>query len=609
MSASSRFIEVRLERALPRLAKPGRYAGGEFNAVQKDPHSVDVRVALAFPDVYEIGMSNLALAILYDVLNRRSDTYAERVYAPWPDAGGEFRAQGIPLFSLETRTPLREFDVIGFTLAFELSYTNVLLMLDAAGLPIRSEDRDERHPLIIAGGHCAVNPEPMAPFIDAFVVGDGEDAVGDIVEVYKRAGRGPRSELLEALAGIPGVYVPSLYRLTAEGAVVPRATSAPNRVERRVAPDLEALPFPVRPLVPAVEAVHDRISIEVLRGCTRGCRFCQAGMITRPVRERSAAEVLRLADQLVRSTGHEEISLVSLSTSDHTEIEPMLTELIARYRAAGVGVALPSLRADRDCVELARQISTVRKAGLTFAPEAGTQRMRDVINKGVTEDDLMGAAEAAFRSGWKRIKLYFMIGLPTEQDDDVAAIAGLAHRVVAFGRRMGVAGVSVTASVAGFVPKPHTPFQWRAQDTPGELLRKQRLLIEANRDRAVRLKFHNPWVTQVEGVLARGGREVARAIAFCRRMGGGFDAWDDSFDYDRWMRALDRAGVDPGAVTHRQRGYHETLPWDHIACGVSKGYLRAEDKRAEAAILTEDCRTGRCTMCQACDRWLSERRA
>ncbi|MBM3494413.1 MAG: TIGR03960 family B12-binding radical SAM protein [Armatimonadetes bacterium] len=608
MNASVRFVERRLDRILPSVAKPGRYAGGEFNAVHKDANAAPVRVALAFPDAYEIGMSNLALAILYDVLNRRPDTYAERVYAPWPDAEAAMRSSGTPLFSLETRTPIRDFDIVGFSLAFELCYTNVLNMLDLAGLPVWSADRDERHPLVVAGGHCTANPEPMAPFVDAFVVGDGEDAIGDIVDVCGAMRGARRRALLDALAGLPGVYVPALCAERDDGSLAPADAGAPPGVSRRVASSLGALPFPLRPVVPSIEAVHDRISIEVLRGCTRGCRFCQAGMITRPVRERSADEVLRLSEALVTATGHEEISLVSLSTSDHSEIEPMIARLTERFGNSGIGVALPSLRADRDCVELARQISTVRKSGLTFAPEAGTQRLRDAINKGVTEDDLMGAAEAAFSFGWKRVKLYFMIGLPTETDEDVEAIGGLAHRVVALGRRMGVSGVSVTVSVAGFVPKPHTPFQWRAQDTPEELLRKQRLLTAATRDRAVRLKFHDPHVSHVEGVLARGGRSVAPAIEFCRRNGGRFDAWDGRLDYGRWMAAFERAGVDPMYVANRRRGYHEALPWDHIFCGVSRGYLRAEDKRAEDGIRTEDCRAGRCTMCQACDRWLDERR-
>ncbi len=604
----SLFIERRLERVLPRVSKPGRYVGGEYNAILKDPTRVEVRVALAFPDVYEIGMSNLALAILYDVLKRRQDVYAERVYAPWPDAAHAFRTQNIPLFSLETRTPVREFDIIGFTLGFELSYTNVLSMLAQAGIPARTEDRDSRHPLIIAGGHCSVNPEPMAPFIDAFVVGDGEEAIGEIIDLCRELRGATRENLLQALAEVQGVYVPSLYQTAADGRLRPRVSTAPDTIKRRVITNVNALAFPVAPLVPTVEAVHDRISIEALRGCTRGCRFCQAGMITRPVRERSAAEVVRLADELVRNTGHEEISLVSLSTSDHTEIGQMLDMLMAKYRERGIGVALPSLRADRDCVELARQISSVRKTGLTFAPEAGSQRLRDAINKGVTEEDVLGAAEAAFSAGWRRVKLYFMIGLPTETDEDVAAIGSLCGRVVQLGRRMGIGGVSVTASVAGFVPKPHTPFQWRPQDTVDELLRKQTLLKSSVRDRAVHLKFHDPRISLVEGVLARGGRATARALEAAVRMGSSFDAWDSHFDYDRWMRAFEAADMDPVVEAGRRRGYHEPLPWDHIDCGVNKGYLRAEDKRAEAGVLTEDCRAGRCTFCQACDRWIDERR-
>lgn len=606
---TSGYVAERLESVLPGLVKPARYVGGEINAVVKRPGSYDVRVALAFPDVYEVGMSNLALAILYDELNRREDTWAERVYTPWPDVIRAFREAAIPLYALESKTPIREFDIIGFSLAFELCYTNVLEVLDLAGLPSYSADRDASMPLIIAGGHCAMTPEPMAPFIDAFVIGEAEPVLHTLVDTYRQHRHGPRGALLEALAAIPGVYVPALYRVEDRhhGPPVPAMAGVPAAIERQWVRDLDGLRFPEKPVVPLIEVVHDRISLEVMRGCTRGCRFCQAGMITRPVRERRADEVSRLAKELVRSTGHEEISLVSLSTSDHSQVEAMVGALIEEFGDEGVGVSLPSLRADRDCVELARRIASVRKSGLTFAPEAGSQRMRDVINKHVTEADLMRAAESAFESGWRRIKLYFMIGLPTEQDEDVTAIAGLAESVAKLGRRIVGRAASVSVSVSSFVPKPHTPFQWRAQNHPEEIRRKQRLLRSALRDRSVTLKFHDPEVSWVEGVLARGGRAVADAVARAWRMGARFDAWDEEFSYDRWMRAFEAAGVDPDLVTGRTRGYHEPLPWDHIHTGVSKAYLRAEDKRAERGQLTGDCHTDRCTMCQACERWLLER--
>ena len=605
------FVSRRLERILPRITKPGRYVGGEVNAVVKRPRDVAVRVALAFPDVYEVGMSNLALAILYDVLNRREDTWAERVYAPWPDAEMRFWAEGIPLFTLESRTPLWAFDIIGFSLAFELCYTNVLQMLHLGGVPIHSADRDERHPLVIAGGHCAMTPEPMAPFIDAFVIGEGEEVVHEIVNTCLAYRPASRRELLRALSSIEGVYVPALYRVedSVNGAPIPAEPGIPAKVKRRWIADMNSLVFPVKPVVPLTEVVHDRISIEVMRGCTRGCRFCQAGMITRPVRERSAEAVMELARQLVRSTGHEEISLVSLSTSDHSEVGGMVNRLIGEFGKEGIGVSLPSLRADQDCVELARRIQTVRKSGLTFAPEAGTQRMRDVINKGVTEEDLVRAAEAAFRSGWRHIKLYFMIGLPTETDEDVLAIAELAEKVAGLGRKIVGRAATVAVTVSGFVPKPHTPFQWRAQNPPEELKRKQRLLHGAVRDRAVTLKFHDPGVSWVEGVLARGGRITSRAIELAWRKGARFDAWEEHFRYETWLEAFQGAGVDPHLTTGRVRGYHEPLPWDAIDSGVAKGYLRAEDKRAERGQRTGDCHVGPCTMCQACERWLLERKA
>lgn len=611
MISTSDFITSRLEQVLHRIAKPGRYVGGETNSVKRTGSGRDMHVALAFPDVYEVGMSNLALSILYDVLNSREDTWAERAFAPWPDAEEEFRKAGIPLFSLESRTPLRDFDMIGFSLAFELCYTNVLNMLALSGIPVHAIDRDERHPLIIAGGHCAVNPEPMAPFIDAFVIGEGEEVVHEIVDAFRAHRASPRRRMLEKLASIRGVYVPALYRAAdgESGPPQPTAPAAPAAIERRCLNDLNAVRFPTRPIVPLVEVIHDRISVEVMRGCTRGCRFCQAGMITRPVRERRADEVVRLADELVRSTGHEEISLVSLSTSDHSEIETMVSDLILAHGTRGIGVSLPSLRADRDCVRLAQQIQTVRKSGLTFAPEAGTQRLRDAINKGVTEDDLMAAAEAAFRAGWRRIKLYFMIGLPTETDEDVIAIADLARRTAQLGQRLAGRTASVTVSVAGFVPKPHTPFQWRAQDEPSELIRKQELIRAHLHSRSIALKVHDARVSQVEGVLARGGRSVSRSVLKAWRMGARFDAWDEYFSHSRWMRAFAGAGVEPSLIAHRVRGYHEALPWDHVATGVAKFYLRAEDRRAERAQRTDDCHNGPCTMCQACERWELERRS
>ncbi|NUQ71559.1 MAG: TIGR03960 family B12-binding radical SAM protein [Chthonomonadales bacterium] len=609
ISKAQAFIRDHLSRVLPDVAKPGRYAGGEINMIMKDAASCSLRVALAYPDVYEVGMSNLAIAILYDALNARDDTFAERVFAPWTDAEAALQAADTPLFSLETQTPLFAFDWIGFSLASELCYTNVLNILHLGGVPIRSSDRDERHPLVIAGGHCAACPEPMSPFIDAFVIGEAEEVIHEMIEAWQPLHVSSRADLLAALARIPGVYVPSLYRVEAGSPVpIPIRDEAPSQVRRRYISDLAELRFPTKPIVPLVEVVHDRISVEVMRGCTRGCRFCQAGMITRPQRERSAAHVMELSRELIHNTGHEDVSLVSLSTSDHSEVHAMVDGLIDEFGSDGIGVSLPSLRADRDCVSMAQQMQTVRKSGLTFAPEAGTQRLRDAINKGVTEENLMAAAEAAFGSGWRRIKLYFMIGLPTETDKDVIGIVDLGERVLALGRSIIGKAASVTVSVGAFVPKPHTPFQWRGQDPPDRIRAKQSLLKRAVRSRGLVVKVNEPEVAHIEGVLARGDRSVADAIEIAWRLGARLDAWQEHFHYARWQRAFELAGVDPYRTACRDRGYHEPLPWDHIETGVSKGYLRNEDRRAERGQLTADCHYKACTMCQACERWLDERR-
>ncbi|MCC6731363.1 MAG: TIGR03960 family B12-binding radical SAM protein [Chthonomonadales bacterium] len=607
------FIGDRLERILPAVLKPARYAGGELNAVVKDHSHCVISFAVAFPDAYEIAMSNLAVSILYHVVNSRPACVAERVFAPWPDMEAAMRAAAVPLFTLETRRPVRDFDFLGFSLATELGYTNVLNMLDLAGVPVRAADRARGgFPLVVGGGHCAFNPEPLAPFFDLFVVGEGEDVVVEILNAYAEAREAPREALLRRMARVSGVYVPALYRSepTGSGGVrpVPDGPGVPERVTRRVVEDVDALPFPDAPIVPFLDVVHDRVALEVMRGCTRGCRFCQAGMVTRPVREKSPEVLLRQAEALLRATGHDEVSLVSLSTSDHSRVEELVGALTERHAGERVGVSLPSLRADRDCVELAQRVQTVRKSGLTFAPEAGTQRLRDVINKGVTEEDLFAAAEAAFAAGWRRIKLYFMIGLPTETDEDVTAIADLAMRVARLARRMGVRKPAVGVGVSSFVPKPHTPFQWHGQATIDEVRRKQALLARAVTDRGVELRWHDPRATRVEGVLALGDRRVAGVVWHAWRLGCRFDAWDDQLRYDAWERALDLAGVDPARVANRDRYYAEPLPWDHIDCGVSKGYLRAEDKRARRGEGTADCHYAPCTMCQACERYVLERR-
>lgn len=630
-------IDVVLEDILPRVSKPGRYTGGELNSIVKDHSTVDVKFAIAFPDAYEIGMSNLACSIIYHLLNKRQDSVCERVYAPWPDMEREMRAVGLPLYTLETRTPLSDYDFIGFALSYELSYTNVLNMLDLGGIPVRSRDRDrlqpngKPYPIIIAGGHCAFNPEPMAPFIDLFVIGEAEEVLQQLVSSFKRYRHLSREELLLQLAQIPGCYVPRFYepeyeseearlaRLESKGLSAEEAErrgdtmphllatrrlrpDVPAKVERVWVKDVDALEYPTKPIIPYIEVVHDRISLEVMRGCTRGCRFCQAGMITRPVREKSPEKLMQLAEELVKNTGHEDISLVSLSTADYSRVEEVVQSLIDKYAGSRVGVSLPSLRADRDCVKLVQEINKVRKTGLTFAPEAGSQRMRDVVNKGVTEKDLFAACETAFQNGWQRIKLYFMISLPTETDEDVLAIGELAHKCAEIARKNGVKNPTITIGVSAFVPKPFTPFQWHGQDSLEEIDRKQRMLKRSLKDRAISYRPNEAASAQLEAVLSLGDRRVADAIELAWRRGQVFDAWDEYLDYERWKQAFADAGIDLRFYANRHKDYEETLPWDHIDCGVSKAYLRAEDKRARSAQLTADCHTAPCTFCGACDR-------
>jgi radical SAM family uncharacterized protein len=604
-------MENILDEILPFVTKPARYTGGEYNAIVKDLPSDGIRVALAFPDIYEIGMSNLGLRILYHIINKRPDAMAERVFAPWVDMEAEMRRRNLPLFSLETHTPLSEFDIIGFSLGYELTYTNVLNMLDLAGIPVLSSQRGKDHPLVIAGGCCTVNPEPMTDFIDAFVVGEGEEVIHEIIDTYKQYKTESRELLLRRLAGIEGVYVPSLYQVfyNEDGTIArvePIDESVPTAIRRRLVVNLDEAEYPVAPVMPFIDTVHDRIPLEIMRGCTRGCRFCQAGIIYRPVRERTYKKLLDLAEKLVSNTGYEEIALLSLSTSDYSHIEELVRELIARYEPKRVGISLPSIRADANCVELAHEIQKVRKSGLTLAPEAGTQHMRDVINKNVTEGDLLGAVEAAFRCGWKRVKLYFMVGLPGETDEDIVGIAALASKVANVGRKLGFKP-AVNVSVACLVPKPHTPFQWRAQDTIEEMNRKQRVLREALRDRSVSLSWHDPKISHLEAVLARGDRRLAKAVLLAWQNGCKFDAWDEYLKFDVWIKSIFGAGLDPAFYANRQREYSEILPWDHIDCGVSKAFLIREDRRADSGQTTPDCRDGQCMGCGV-QRLLSNKR-
>jgi len=599
-------LRTRLDRdILPLVARPSRYIGGERNATLKGDEGVAVRFLLAFPDVYEIGMSHLGIRVLYDILNRRPDVAAERAFAPWPDMEARMRDASVPLFSLEATRPASEFDVIGFTLQYELQYTNVLTMLDLAGLPLRAADRREGDALVVGGGPATFNPEPVAEFFDLFVIGDGETAVLDLADLVVAARREglPRGAVLRRAAGVPGLYVPSLYReeRDAQGryaGTAPSDPAAPRVVARRVEPALGYDSHPARPMVPITEATHDRLSLEITRGCTRGCRFCQAGMATRPARLRPADDLVRLVDEGLAATGYDEVSLLSLSPSDY----PGLGELVGRLNETlfdrRVSLSLPSLRVDRFGLSLADGIGRVRRAGLTFAPEAGTQRLRDVINKNETEQNILETVDVAFASGWGRIKLYFMIGLPTETDEDIEGIGDLVKKVraVAQVRRR---GALVSVSVSPFVPRPGTPFQWERQDPVEETRRKERLLRPLMMVRGVKLALRDPRVSFLEGVMSRGDRRLSRVVEAAWRAGARFDGWTEWFDLARWERAFVETGVDAAAYL-AAREPDAALPWDHIEGGPSKAYLLAEREKSRRGETTPDCRETGCVECGAC---------
>ena len=565
---------------LSRVVKPARYTDGEWNAVHKEPRSVRARAALIYPDVYEVGMSHLGLQILYHVLNSHPDFAAERAFAPWPDMEAELRSRGLPLTSLESRTPLREFDLIGITLPYELTYANVLNVLDLGGVPIRAAERGEEDPIVVGGGPGAVSPEPMAEFFDAILVGEGEEAIIEIAEAVTAPSR---AEALEKLAQVAGVYVPSRYEAVFDGpgprgALVAR-DGAPERIERRIVDDLEAAPFPTRQIVPFLDTVHSRVTLEIMRGCARGCRFCQAGATYRPRRMWSVETLLRQAEEAVATTGYDEISLLAFTSVDHTEIGELTARLVERFGPRGIGIALPSLRADAFSVELANTIQQVRKTGLTFAPEAASDRLRRVIRKQLTEDDLFAAAEAAFASGWTRLKLYFMIGLPTETDDEVAAIGELVHRLTTYARSAlgGKQGrLQIGVSVTAFVPKPHTPFQWMPQEPTDGLVRKLGVLQRTLRGRHVKLSWSDPATSALEAAIARGDRRVGRVIEGAWRAGARFDSWGEHFEPSRWQQEFERQDLRPEDYANAALGFDERLAWDHVSCGVGKEALRAE---------------------------------
>lgn len=599
----------RIEPLLAGVERPTRYIDREWGA--RHDENAAYRACLIYPDAYEIGQSNAAIAILYDRLNTLEGVAAERAYLPWLDMSAAMRAAGVPLFALESCTPVRDFDVVGITIPYELTYANILEALDLAGIPLRSADRSADDPLVIAGGPGTYNPEPIADFFDAVFIGEGEEALAEIVSAHreaKAAGLG-REDTLKALARVGGVYVPSLYAVTrdSDGALVSvrpqEGSGAPRTVAKRVVADLNAVASPVCGVVPFMDVVHDRYGIEVARGCSRGCRFCQAGMVYRPVRERTADTIVRDVMRGLACTGYDEVSLTSLSTTDHSQLEDVLRRLRRRLADKGVSISLPSLRVDAFGVRMAQLVSAGKKGGLTLAPEAGTQRLRDVINKNVSEENLLDSVRNAVEGGWRRVKLYFMIGLPTETDDDIRGIGVLVNKVLSASREAAGSGkgaIRVAVSVSTFVPKAHTPFQWESQISAEEIVRRQGVLRESMPRKGVDLHWHDAEVTFLEGVMARGGREISAAIEEAWRDGAVFDAWTEQFDLSRWLRAFETHGIDPATVASRGRTIDEVLPWEHISSGVSRTFLEMERVRAMRGESTQDCSFEGCVACGVC---------
>ena len=585
------------------VEKPARYMGRELGAITKT--DAKVRFVLAFPDVYEVGMSHLGLQILYGILNSEQWVTAERVYAPWPDMEDRLRLKRLPLATLETSTPLAETDIIGFTLQYELSYSNILNMLELASIPLLASTRRKGFPLILGGGPCACNPEPIADFFDAFLLGDGEDAVLEIADAYrqwKQSGE-ERKSLLHRLSLIEGVYVPSFFSISYDPAgqitaINPLKTSY-RTVRRRIATDLDATPYPTSPVVPFLKIIHDRVSMEIARGCTRGCRFCQAGYIYRPLRERSPSKIIEMIEETLRNTGYDEISLLSLSAGDYSCIKHLLQELMRRYSEERIAVSLPSLRVGSLTPEMIAEINKVRKTGFTLAPEAGSERLRQVINKGISEVDLLDAAFQVYTAGWRLIKLYFMIGLPTETMEDIIGIAELSKQVKFQGKRARHGG-EVNVAISTLVPKANTPFQWEPQISHEKILEKQQVLRQEFRKRKLSLKWHDAPLTVMEGVFARGDRRLGKVLLEARRLGCRFDGWSEHFNFKRWQDAFVAAGIDP-LYYQRQRDFDEILPWDHLDSGISKEFLLAEREKAIGGIYTLDCRNGNCSRCGVCD--------
>ncbi|HHV16386.1 MAG TPA: TIGR03960 family B12-binding radical SAM protein [Gelria sp.] len=589
---------------LPQVSKPARYTGGEVNMIKKDWEEAQAKMVFAFPDVYEVGMSHIGGKILYGLVNEKSNHLMERSFAPWPDLEEVMRRENIPLYSLESFRPLGDFDVVGFSLQYELSITNVLNMLDLSGIPLWSKERQQGCPLVIAGGPVVFNPEPFAEFFDAFLIGDGEEVTLEFLDCVYKNREMARDELLQELARIEGVYIPALFQVEYkdDGTIrkmFPIAKGVPAKVRRRIVQDLDQAYYPDKPIVPYMDIVHDRAVLEVMRGCQRSCRFCHAGMVYRPVRERSVDTLKKQAAAQLASTGYEEISLASLSTLDYSGVNPLVKELVKEYGPQGTGVSLPSLRVDAFSIDLVNEVQKVRKTTLTLAPEAGTQRLRDIINKNVSDEQLFSAVEAAFKSGWNSLKLYFMIGLPGENEADLDGTIELIKKVKAIGDRYSKRPVEIRAGLASFVPKAHTPFQWRAQNSIEELDKKRRYMTR-KKHRRIKLSFHDSETSYLEGVMARGDRRLAVAIYKAWEKGCKFDGWSEYFHFNRWMEALQECNIDPDFYNLRRRSYGEVFPWDFIETGIDREYLVEEDERAEKGISTLDCRQEGCRDCGVC---------